>query len=205
LKFNLNLLLFPLVFIAFGGASYAVRRQRSANADQEILDRARAMLETAKAMRTYTTTQIARLLDREQSRLTQIDISVDRVLKVHIPEPMKKAVSCSRPCENNGRCKEEENKLTNERGRRDRSCRSDNSCRNPFHFTSRQEAFNYFRQQYPDYAYKEAALNPTNPRDQTSDWEMDVSDMFRNDLRKKEFAPPPRYAGRARTLNQRAD
>src|SRR5208283_3225954 len=55
-------------------------------------------------------------------------------------------------------------------------------------FFAATEAFNYFRQQYPDYSYKEAALNPTNPRDRTSDWEMDVVDLFRNDAGKKEFA-----------------
>ena len=27
------------------------------------------------------------------------------------------------------------------------------------------ESFNYLRQKYPEYAYKEATLNPTNPRD----------------------------------------
>ena len=55
-------------------------------------------------------------------------------------------------------------------------------------FFAATEAFNYFRHQYPDYAYKEAALNPTNPRDRTSDWEMDVVDMFRNDAAKRDFA-----------------
>jgi hypothetical protein len=65
----------------------------SANAEQEILDRARIMLETSRAMRTYTTTQIAALLDREQSRRAQVDNSVDQVLNVHIPEAMKKAIA----------------------------------------------------------------------------------------------------------------
>jgi hypothetical protein len=74
-------------------ASYAVWRQMSANAEQEILDRARIMLETSRAMRTYTTTQIAALLDREQSRRAQVDNSVDQVLNVHIPEAMKKAIA----------------------------------------------------------------------------------------------------------------
>ena len=33
---------------------------------------------------------------------------------------------------------------------------------------------------YPDYAYKEAALNPTNPRDRAVDWEADIINSFRN-------------------------
>jgi HAMP domain-containing protein len=42
------------------------------------------------------------------------------------------------------------------------------------------ENFNYLRSDYPDYAYKEATLNPTNPRDRAVDWEADVINMFRN-------------------------
>src|SRR6185369_13752987 len=33
---------------------------------------------------------------------------------------------------------------------------------------------------YPDYTYKEATLNPTNPRDRAVDWEADVVNAFRN-------------------------
>jgi protein-histidine pros-kinase len=34
---------------------------------------------------------------------------------------------------------------------------------------------------FPDYTYKEAALNPTNPADQASDWEAGMIDVFRRD------------------------
>lgn len=34
---------------------------------------------------------------------------------------------------------------------------------------------------YPEYAYKEATLNPTNPRDRVVDWEADVVQVFRRD------------------------
>ena len=36
------------------------------------------------------------------------------------------------------------------------------------------------RKKYPDYAYKEATLNPTNPTNRTADWEADVVTNFRN-------------------------
>ena len=42
------------------------------------------------------------------------------------------------------------------------------------------EDFNYLRTRYADYAYKEAALNPTNPRDRAVDWEADIINSFRN-------------------------
>ncbi len=41
------------------------------------------------------------------------------------------------------------------------------------------EQFNDLRKKYPDYAYKEATLNPTNPRDHATDWEVDVVNQFR--------------------------
>ena len=37
------------------------------------------------------------------------------------------------------------------------------------------------RKQFPEYSYKEATLNPTNPRDRTTDWEADIVQIFRND------------------------
>jgi HAMP domain-containing protein len=42
------------------------------------------------------------------------------------------------------------------------------------------ENFDYLRAGYPDYAYKEATLNPTNPRDRAVDWEADIINSFRN-------------------------
>jgi HAMP domain-containing protein len=42
------------------------------------------------------------------------------------------------------------------------------------------EQFNDLRKKYPDYSYKEATLNPTNPRDRATDWEADVVNQFRN-------------------------
>jgi len=41
------------------------------------------------------------------------------------------------------------------------------------------EVFNDMRKKHPDYGYKEATLNPTNPRDRASDWEADIVQAFR--------------------------
>ena len=38
-----------------------------------------------------------------------------------------------------------------------------------------------FHEHHPEYAYKEATLNPTNPRDRAADWESDIIQRFRND------------------------
>ncbi|MGO8970642.1 MAG: DUF3365 domain-containing protein [Myxococcaceae bacterium] len=42
------------------------------------------------------------------------------------------------------------------------------------------EVFNNLRKTYPEYSYKEATLNPTNPRDKTVEWEADLVNQFRN-------------------------
>jgi protein-histidine pros-kinase len=49
------------------------------------------------------------------------------------------------------------------------------------------EQFNDLRKKYPDYNYKEATLNPTNPRDRATDWEADVVNQFRNGQAKVEL------------------
>lgn len=43
------------------------------------------------------------------------------------------------------------------------------------------------RQQHPEYGYKEATLNPTNPRDRAEGWEVDIVNAFRNNAELKEF------------------
>jgi len=48
------------------------------------------------------------------------------------------------------------------------------------------EYFNDLRKKYPEYSYKEATLNPTNPRDRASDWEADLVGKFRQDAAQKE-------------------
>jgi protein-histidine pros-kinase len=40
---------------------------------------------------------------------------------------------------------------------------------------------------YPDYGYKEATLNPTNPRDRADGWEVDIVNAFRNETELKEL------------------
>jgi HAMP domain-containing protein len=47
--------------------------------------------------------------------------------------------------------------------------------------------FDYLRKKYPDYSYKEAALNPTNLRDRAVDWEADLINYFRNHGNEKEL------------------
>lgn len=52
---------------------------------------------------------------------------------------------------------------------------------------SATEVFNLVRKTYSEYAYKEAMLNPTNPRDRAVDWEADLINQFRNGSASGEF------------------
>jgi HAMP domain-containing protein len=50
------------------------------------------------------------------------------------------------------------------------------------------EIMTLLRKKYPDYAYKEAALNPTNPRNRAVEWESDIVTTFRNDASQGEIS-----------------
>lgn len=52
---------------------------------------------------------------------------------------------------------------------------------------------------FPEYTYKEATLNPTNPRDRAVDWEADIVNRFRVKADQKEFVGE-RESGTGRTL-----
>jgi protein-histidine pros-kinase len=49
------------------------------------------------------------------------------------------------------------------------------------------EILSAVQKKHPGYSYKEATLNPTNPRDRTTDWEADIVNQFRQDGAVKEL------------------
>jgi protein-histidine pros-kinase len=127
LKMNLVMVIVFLIGVA---ASYtAADRLLKQNALSEIQGNARIMMESALAVRTYTSKQINPLL-KTQMRYQFLPQSVAAY--------------------------------------------------------SATEYFNNLRKAFPDYAYKEATLNPTNPRDRAVDWEVDVVNHFRQDNDAKE-------------------
>jgi protein-histidine pros-kinase len=52
---------------------------------------------------------------------------------------------------------------------------------------SAAEVLTGLRKKFSDYAYKEAALNPTNPRNRAVDWETDIINRFRNGYERAEI------------------
>jgi HAMP domain-containing protein len=70
------------------------------------------------------------------------------------------------------------------------------------------QSFAALHKSNPDYSYKEATLNPTNPRDRVVDWEADVVQRLRDHAESKEFigkrnseAGPSLYLARPIRIN----
>ena len=49
------------------------------------------------------------------------------------------------------------------------------------------QSFNKLRENHPEYSYKEATINPTNPRNRAVDWENDIIRVFRNNADRREL------------------
>ena len=174
LKFNLVFV--PIVIAGICATAVVIRNQLRDNAQQEVLESAKLMLETARASRTYTDQQITPLLERQQN---EIDKSTQTVRKAL--ETAEKVAETSK--------RQSLLNILNQVGINNESTKP---VEREFHpqsipFFAATEAFNYFRRAHPDYAYKEAALNPTNLRDRTVDWEADIVGVFRKDPAKTEF------------------
>lgn len=161
IKFNLAFV--PILNTGVCAIAFVTRNQLRDNAQQEVLESARLMLETIRASRTYTDQQITPLLERQQK---QIDKSA---------QVARKALETTEKVADAGKRQALLNVL-NQVGINNESTQLPQGEFHPqsIPFFAATEAFNYFRKSHPDYAYKEAALNPTNLRDRTVDWEADV-------------------------------
>jgi HAMP domain-containing protein len=121
LKFNL---IFLLIFVAgLAAISQVSWTLLERNARDEIAQSARLLMDAAIATRTYTSGQVAPLL-QTQMKYTFLPQTVPAF--------------------------------------------------------SATEVFNGLRQKHTEYSYKEAVLNPTNPRNRAVEWETDIVNQFRN-------------------------
>ena len=128
LKFNLVFLL--VVALGLAATSAITRELLQRHAQEEVLEHARFMLEKALAVRSYTTTQVAPLLEA-QMKNTFLPQSVPAFSATEVLAKVLK--------------------------------------------------------NHPEYSYKEATLNPTNPRDRAVEWEADVIGDFRKAPEAKEL------------------
>jgi HAMP domain-containing protein len=128
-KFNLIL----LVLFGIGGLiiSQVTYRFLIDNARREVLREAELMMASAKAVRDYTTSDLAPLLEQNPQHKTKFLAET---------VPAFGAIS----------------------------------------------TFNKLRQKYPDYTYREATINPTNPEHRAADWEADVIGFLRDHPEQKQ-------------------
>ena len=128
IKFNLIYVLVMALGLAVSGTISRDLLQR--NAQDEVLNSARQLMENALAVRNYTASQITSLLQTQMKY---------EFLPQSVPS------------------------------------------------YSATEVLATLRQKYPEFAYKEATLNPTNPRDRAEGWEVDIVQQSRNNAELKEF------------------
>lgn len=126
-KFNLIYVI--VMALGVGVSGYLTRTLLVGNAQEEVLNNARLLIEKANAVRGYTSNQITRLLETQMKY---------EFLPQSVPS------------------------------------------------YSATEVLATLRKSYPDYFYKEATLNPTNPRDRAVGWEVDVVNQFRTSADLKE-------------------
>ena len=127
---KLNLILVVVFAAGMVPAALISRNLLNANAQAQVIQNARIMMETALAMRGYTVGQIKPLL---------LPLMQDTFLPQSVPA------------------------------------------------YSATEIFNALRENHPEYTYKEATLNPTNPRNRAVDWETDLVNEFRRDPSRREI------------------
>jgi HAMP domain-containing protein len=128
LKFNLAFIVVFVIALAVTGA--LTRKMLERNAQDEVLQQARFLFDKALAVRSYTSTQVAPLLET-QMKYSFLPQSVPAFAATEVLAKVQKS--------------------------------------------------------HAEYSYKEATLNPTNPRDRAVDWETDVIGEFRKTADAKEF------------------
>jgi len=127
---KLNLILILVFAVGMVPAAMISRDLLDTNAQSQVIQNARIMMETAIAMRGYTVGQVKPLL---------APLMKDEFLPQSVPA------------------------------------------------YSATEIFNALRENHPEYTYKEATLNPTNPRNRAVDWETDLVNEFRRDESRAEI------------------
>jgi Protein of unknown function (DUF3365) len=191
LKFNL--IFIPFLALCLGTVGYIARDRLLEDAREHVIQNARIIMETMLSSRTYTTKQVAPLLEQKNFKL-QTAISEFRKAITEIP----KAPDPTAAKDIKGNAKKsfllgqqqaldaEQQFLASMKGKPDELLDEEFHPQSVPAFAA-TEIFAYLREKFPDYFYKEATLNPTNPRDRATDWESDVVNQFRGDPARAEF------------------
>jgi hypothetical protein len=191
LKFNL--IFIPFLALCLGLVGYTARRLLLDDARQHVIQNARIIMETMLSSRTYTTKQVAPLLQQKnfklQTAVEEFRKTLDQMPKTVDPNAAKDI----RGAKKEGFILGQQHVLQSQQQFLDSvKGRPAELIDDEFHPQSvpafaATETFGYLREKFPDYFYKEATLNPTNPRDRATDWESDVVNQFRGNSNQAEF------------------
>jgi uncharacterized protein DUF3365 len=192
LKFNLVFI--PVLLICFGAIGYVTEQALVESARQHVEQNARIIMEAALSSRTYTTKQVAPLLQQKnfklQTAVAELRKTIEDVPKSvdqNVPNDLRTSVKRGFQLGQQHALSALEDFLNSIKGK------SDELLDTEFHPQSvpafaATEIFGYLREKFPNYFYKEATLNPTNPRDRATDWETDIVNQFREDTEHSEMS-----------------
>ncbi len=130
IRVKFNLLLVAIFLLSLVGAAWYYHHALESDAISDVRQNSQVLMETALAIRSYTTDEIKPHLD---------PLNDKRFLPQTVPA------------------------------------------------FAATETLRRLRDRFPAYEYKEAVLNPTNPRDQASDWERTLIEKFRADATQTEL------------------
>jgi Protein of unknown function (DUF3365) len=192
LKFNLVFI--PVLLLCFGAIGYITEHALVEAARQQVEQNARIIMEAALSSRTYTTKQVAPLLQQKnfklQTAVAELRKTIEEVPKSvdqNVPNDLRVSVKRGFLLGQQHALNALEDFLNSIKGK------SDELLDTEFHPQSvpafaATEIFGYLREKFPNYFYKEATLNPTNPRDRATDWETDIVNQFRGDTGQTEMS-----------------
>ena len=192
LKFNLVFI--PVLLLCFGAIGYVTEHALVESARQHVEQNARIIMEAALSSRTYTTKQVAPLLQQKnfklQTAVAELRKTIEEVPKSidqNVPNDLRASVKRGFLLGQQHALTALEDFLNSIKGK------SDELLDTEFHPQSvpafaATEIFGYLREKFPNYFYKEATLNPTNPRDRATDWETDIVNQFRGDAGHSEMS-----------------
>lgn len=182
-----NLVFVPVLALVLVVVAIIARGILQANAREHIAENARIIMETATSSRVYTTKQVAPLLQHKnfkiQSAVTEFQKAVDELSKDLDPSiPKELRYASSKKAYQLGQERllaAQQTLLESVKGKESELLDTEFHPQSVPAFAA-TEIFKYLNEKYPDYLYKEATLNPTNPVHRTTDWEADIVNQFRN-------------------------
>jgi hypothetical protein len=182
-----NAVFIPVLVLCLGVTAYFVQKEFRQLAEEQVLENAHLMMETAKASRNYTTEQIEPLLTHEETRVSDGVKNLNDVINKQFPLALQQAISGLSNAKDRQTLQVLSEQIVQNVRQQPRSVQEPEFAAQSIPFYAATEAFNYFRKRYPDYSYKEATLNPTNPRDRTLEWEADLVNIFSKNPAKTEL------------------